>query len=706
MAAFNEAPQDKGGIDIPSMHFPYMSREISNLTPDRSKEFLYQGLGKAMEQGAQLADKTYDLVVKNDTYSQVAPAEKEYQDRLQSVDDQLTGTKNASGLDPNSSSLLSQTAQQYGNLPGDLKTLPRTLDTWDSARANGKLSETQHYRNIVDIATRLRNKYPGKTDLIDAEISRVTGVHPANQYVRSLLGDINSFVEADKTNKNKFETRAFEAMKAGDLDYSTYQKAVQTGNEALVYQEIAKRGRQKAQHEEASYAHQEQDWTNEEKLRDAKSLGTTKAYTAASNFFDTLRIGSGIDDSNPKQLSQIMSDMAQGKYEYDPEQIASQFNIGINQWESKLRRDFNTVLPGQDKSLAARLGGEETEKIIKAAKTELENWRDAIKKGDLDVATLAARQIKGLESRGELALLQDKGDVGEVTRNLVNVKNLLGNEAFTEFYHNNTNAFTVLNSKDSTKFAADATKLVLPPGKFGTSDSFSKQLKDAQAQGVSNPKYYDQYINLVQGLLEKNVPDDVKNNVVNKVFGVGNDDTITLFNKDTINSKGMPVPGQYSVYDRLVSPQATDKIWKAAANTNRPETFANYQSWAEHSFGTLFRNELHDLSVSKTDYSGVDIGYDPQNHKFMARPNPYPPQTGNPSSYYGQEKTPPELTRLINRVNSAVYNLNHIYEKSNQGNTDIYLYKLLTGSGLGSDISEKMLDAVVKAHSSSKPSGQ
>jgi hypothetical protein len=691
MAEFNPPVQPASGTDLPSMHFPFLSREISPLTPDKSKEIMLKGVGQALESGGKLADEAYTQIARNDTRATVDPIEKEYQDSLQNAYDQLHG----SGLDPNSTSLTSQTAQQYGSLPGDLKNLGRDLDIKETARANGKIPETAHYRDLIDTATRLRNKYPGKRELIDQEISRITGVHPANQYVRSLLGDINSFVEAGKAARNRLETQAVEGLKAGTIDYSLFaewKKGDGRVTDDDIYKALATGGQMKYRHEQNMWSLEENKGTFEEQKRNAESVASQDGYAKLDKAMDGFLVGS--DLNHPEKLRDYMDGVTSGRIPMPSGEEAERLAVNLNGFKQKImtdiRKGWAETANGQSKSLSSRLGDSQ-EKVLKNLSDELDGWIGVLKSGkDMDIATLAARQVKAAAASGERGLQNDP-KLGAITRTLKAIKDTMGPEAFAIFYQQNQQAFDSLRNLDQkSEFMQAAQKLVSQPDiQTGTMDTFKKMVETAKVKGISGQegaKFYSQLVDMVPAMLGKSVDDQTKENVVNRVFGADNHGVIQLFNKDGVSDKGVPISGQYHVFNTLLSHQNIDHIWKLAKDTNKPELFANTQMWGEHEFGTLLRNEIQDMNTAKIDASGVEIGYDPKDHKFAAKgSNP----KGTP---------PPYLARLLQRVNSGLYSMNHIYEKSGEQSTDIYLYRLLTSSGLNTDVANKMVKAIEIAH--------
>lgn len=683
MVEFNPEVQKSTNTDTPAVHFPFMSKEISNLTPDRSKEMLYKGVGQALETGVQLGDKVYDQVVSNDTRQTIDPIEKDYQDRLTKTYNELSGEKTQPGI---------MDASNKESLPDDLRKFPGRMAKLDAARANGHFSESEHYQRLVDEVTRLRSKYPGKRDQIDSEVSKITGVHPANQLIRARLGDINSYMDAYKEAKNKMGTEAMRALREGEIetpDYLAWQRQDGTFTDADLLKAINKAGMDKRAHQQRMFKHEEGTWSAADEEKSATTSASTYGYQKLDDALNTIMRSTGL---GPEKLTEYMEGINSGKYERptgpQAEEFATKMNMGKQAFLSSLRRFYTTTRPGEKKPDSERMQGK-MEDVLKKIGDEWDGWTQAIKKGDFDVATLAHRKIQAMTAESGMVLLNDPKNGKTFAEELAR-KQLMGEPGYAQWMTRNKDAWNAItDDKQRGEISKNFEDLVSKPSLF------KKQIEVAQAKGIGGPegsKFYDQMIKFVPAMLGKDIDNKTKEFVVKNVMGIDNEGVISKFNRDTVNAKGQEVPGQHHVFDTILSKQNIDHIWKLAKDTSNADIYMNTQMFAEKEFSNLMRDDLFDLNNYKEEFSGIEMGYDPKTKKFLASP-----AKDTMQAYYGTAHVPPVLDRMLTRINSSLSNMNHIYEKSGQ-NTDVYLYRLLTASGMKTDLADKMVSALEAAH--------
>jgi len=155
------------------------------------------------------ADATYRDVIHEGVYEGASAIRDEYLSNLQKTASSLQkGAKVADasgGVTPKTAGeALDIIAQGPAEaVPPELESLPHSVGGLTSARANNKLSSTDYYARLDTLARGFRARYPGYKSYIDSEISKVTGVDPANARVKSLIQDINASVSASAGAANK-----------------------------------------------------------------------------------------------------------------------------------------------------------------------------------------------------------------------------------------------------------------------------------------------------------------------------------------------------------------------------------------------------------------------------------------------------------------------------------------------------------------------
>jgi hypothetical protein len=200
---------------------PYFwSRPTSEPKPDISGEIKGKAIGSALQaggsavrEGVQGITAAYEKGIQNSIYAAVDPVRDAYIGQLHSADQALQGRDTPDPLGRDA--------------PHDVKGLPRTLGTLDSARQNGKLSQTDYDARLTALAKEIRGKYPGFRQYVDEEFKRVTGRDSANQYIRSVIGDIDSFIAGKQAKRDSLETHLMtNGLKYHGFDniYAAYKK--------------------------------------------------------------------------------------------------------------------------------------------------------------------------------------------------------------------------------------------------------------------------------------------------------------------------------------------------------------------------------------------------------------------------------------------------------------------------------------------------
>jgi hypothetical protein len=115
-----------------------------------------------------------------------------------------------------------------------------------------------------------------------------------------------------------------------------------------------------------------------------------------------------------------------------------------------------------------------------------------------------------------------------------------------------------------------------------------------------------------------------------------------------------------------------------------PEVWQQYTAWAKDTRGSeLINKDIKDLGAIPEN-SGVSIGWDPKNHRFMTQSDVNPKDAAIASQYRGGSSTGPSsyygtVDTIVNRMNNNLYNYKHIAEASGQ-DVDAFLIKSIADS--------------------------
>src|SRR5688572_23739107 len=173
-------------------------------------EALFKGIGDIFATGVKAADTYIKKNIDQDVYTMVDAERNAYTAELERAKEPgalpIGAMTGPALVDPKavpkegSMNILNAEAQP---IPQGIEQGISRISQLVEARQNGKLSETPYIGNLNSVAKALRAQYPGHRDYIDSKIAEVTGMTPANAYVRSLVHDLNAAMAGTKNDRDK-----------------------------------------------------------------------------------------------------------------------------------------------------------------------------------------------------------------------------------------------------------------------------------------------------------------------------------------------------------------------------------------------------------------------------------------------------------------------------------------------------------------------
>src|SRR5882762_2043557 len=167
------------------------SHPASQPESDKSKGLMLSTIGEGIEGVSKLAETGMEDYLKEKVHAGVDALRDTttlaYEDVRKA---QVQGTT----PDPQAA----KTAGFTGKLASDDTGVPDGLQagldkasTLALAKAQGKANDTLYTGALNAMSKQLRAQYPGHRDFIDEQISKISGINPANAYMQNLLVDIN-----------------------------------------------------------------------------------------------------------------------------------------------------------------------------------------------------------------------------------------------------------------------------------------------------------------------------------------------------------------------------------------------------------------------------------------------------------------------------------------------------------------------------------
>jgi hypothetical protein len=676
--------------DVPGVQDPnYIgwSKPIEQPKADTSMGELFKGIGDVGSEAATGVDFLVKKNIDDDVHAAIDTERNAYTDALKTADASVRPQTDANGNPIQGPQIMG--GQDAPAVPKGLDSLNNSLSSIDGARANGKLSETAYLGRLDALAKQFRNQYPGYRDYIDQQFEKVTGVNPANAQIKSLLGDINSFVT--KQNSEKDKTENFIREHFGDIPNApmllqSYHDGRITAND--VYQVAYPRLANEAQFKYNAAALGDFKGRREQSTMFATDVGTSHVNNTASTILDSLVVA-GI--GGQQKVSDFLSDFQSGKLKNVPDenwnQVSQLIDMGKNQFLTKINKDLDTPINDQGETLRTRLGSENAAKLVKQGSEYFDNIQGSIHNKDFGTALTTTNIIKA-QSTGALAAFMNDKDSGGLMRLLKAANDI--NPAFAQIMLTSgiTSGLTPTNKAQLAVIGAQLTTpadIRSQPGVAPSSSltptpdyNISKAIDSAKA--TKAPKeMYNEILKLPQMITMPSVPDYAKVQVAKKTFS---NDTVGLISKFAVDGPdpktGQWIQGRYKVWNDLTSPKMAHEIYELGKQD--PTVAAQYKNWAETTFATdgMFGKEIRDMKDVRLP-PGMNLIWDSDKHAFdIVSEN----RTGILNSRNTNNAPDPFVKNTIKRINLGLEGLSNVAKESG---LDVNAYLVHTLMGMGYD---------------------
>lgn len=692
------------------------SRPIEEPKADTSTEIGLKGLGSAIEGGTQLGIAGEENSIRQDVYAKKDTLDQDYIQRLSQADSVLG--KPDSGDTPPS-----------GGSPG-LKNLPQSLDVLHSASQNGKITEKYYYQQLYSMAKEMRSENPMFKDYIDQQFSRVTREQPANDLIKSLTSDINTYTANAREQQNKTGNMIDSAIEKGLLGNNG--GSVKAGFNAGLISGTAVQNMISA----SASRHYQNELTlqglqiNREKTALDAETGASKMSPVIANqvldFTDAKTIPFG---GSYIGLRDLYTKIQNKEITPTPDQDTGYARVAQSQRSdiyTKMWSMMNDTSRGP--SVVQQQYGGSLEKAKAALDVSMKPMDDLVSlytDKQLGVAGLAEAHIKDVEA-GSQAAWYDSAKYGQGIAKIKGLSTILGNSDVGKSWLGDVATPPAGLSKDiqglfthqMTSIATQSTGDSRAPNpgdsvKLGQPITLQQSIESAKNQGYTGPRAAPMYKGWVDtiayGLGNTKMPAQVRSNLAAGAYGAGNDNLMFNFQPDTRNAKGQRVPGSTSAFTTLVNPKITKAMYELGGPTIQgDEPWTAYKNRAVKWFGDTFHQNIQTLnSLQDSDY--VKILWDPENQQFTTR-----------FTNSGQTDKPPTVITLHSignaaagamyslenyRIQTPVDNINRgleamksIAKKDPSVDMNSTLISLLTGQGLDpTGVSQKLKNAVTKA---------
>jgi hypothetical protein len=677
MATFAPQLQPMGAPD-----WTREAKPISDIVPDKSAGLTLAAAGEALDSGASLIDTTAKNYLKD-------KAETGVNNLRDAQTEALVATRNmqiTQGGDTSApTSLMPDTGPA---VPQGVQNGVAKLNQLSAAQAQGggKINDTLYTGAVNALAKQMRAQYPGYKDYIDEQIKKVSGIDPANAFMKNLMEDINRDNENKKTEVNATRTMlrglvtdgvtdhsgvkasdVLAAYDAGKIDINQANKWVNQTQSLnyLIKQKAAVRADQNADQADA-------------KTQAQKDLSDISGK-AVSNAWTSLSIGKNTD--TPQKLVAFLQSHA-GKGDVSDEQAQAIGQQLVAMRQQLFQSQMAVANQGGKNSLISKLGGDPTEaaKTINGQLSTLDlaiqdvfnkNWGSAYSHMNFNNAIKA-------DTTSKLYNVPDD-EVRKYNR-AVGAINEISPQFARDFFQQSLVGDVPQHSKEWLK----STKMnILVPDENGKLTYVQEAIADGkggQGGAVTSPKTWRDLINFSSNISNPKINEEQRYNIARGFYDPSHNSTLLSddnFQLDRVIN-GKQVPGKYSVWSQLTSQGNMEGVAQLAKT--HPDVIPMVRAFGEQQFGEqLFSREILDLRGAAEDPSKFKIKYidqPGQPPRFEAL-NP----DGTPLNTPYRGNTSP-VTGPMSASNNMGYT-NHIQatvNRLNQGMTGLYNVYKTTGS--------------------------
>lgn len=691
------------------------SKPISVTPGDSSTGALLSTFAEGLGGALKLADKGISSIAEDETYDKAKAIQQDYQTRLADANDYIRGTRtDATASSPTGgaatagASLLPSTGQvpnQYG-LPSQVQRLPVQIDTLGQARANGKLSETDYYARLDALAKDIRSRYPGYREQIDAAMTKATGVDPANAYIKSVLGDINSFVTGANTDRNKIISEITNSTINGSPESILAQRLFAEGKITTSAQAMAVLSPAWQRHYTYTTSIQQNNAIeSDEKI---KVLNGTKALNTDASSYIQASISAIVMPGGAQKVTDYLAAKASGTAAPIPEDQAIMLGQTIDAAKTKAYTDLYkkySQSPGVDPrtglpiaSALETLGDEGVKRIINNNLAWYDQVKEHVTNKDVGAMFTTAKLLEATNSQATAYVLRNSKPMAMLSV----IKNVAGPNFLATPYI--ASAIGTMGKNETDVFNAAATMFATQPGinsypnmpaPSGIPTTPSEILKGAQSQTqtpgapvVGSREFNRQVVELSpKMILDTSLPTTVRINAARGAFDPANKNFIGLI-------EGRKEKMQ--VFQTYTSPQITSAI----KSLGDPNIWTQFKTWAGGEFANQLFNEDVQILNKAVNYKGLDISWDFDNHQYILSTPRFKNinlQSFKPEFVAGTELQGPfgytvlkDTINAINRINTGISSIAGIYKQDNL-DPNTFMPSLLQAANINQNSISKLL---------------
>lgn len=691
MAVFNPQVGNLPNDNMPN-YFKY-SDSISQPKADESKGIALKTIGTGIEGGAALADTVVKDVIKSDVYNRVDTERDKFTTALSNAATygNAAGPQAPPGDDPANTVVegtpgppVNIMASTSGSVPTGISKGLNAIARNEEGLKQDKVTQLEYIKNLNTIAKDIRMTYPGYREYVDAEISKVTGMNPANAVMDSYISTINSALAVKNKEQDYWRNKIVDSGYPGNDKVLAQFEKDGDHNKVSAYLAYNSGVRSNLALKESAFKAAGNDRATQ--MIAAEDLANSAAGQAATTFFyNTQKFASG--DQSPADIADKMADLSlhpeKGNdvaYQGLSERYAALHAQSYNQTMAYLAK--RTVNPDgtYNKSMLEVLGPTKAKEIVdKSVGALFDKTREFIADKQFGPAYSVQNAGAAQVNNAYFKILNDPTIGGRVetaaafNKAAPNFAPILLGKVLQKGLSTELGTFVEEQGKMAVGQPVGAGKY---RGRDGNIYSLRQSIEELTAAGKTTQtaipgQAFNNLLEVRKAITDPAATPESKNNAINYFYDKINKGTMDNFVDDYYDpaKKGM-VKGRSSAFAALTEPDVTKKIWDFAQG--KPEAWEKYSSWAKGEFRTQLGTATRDLDeLTKTNNSAYQIHWNTETKQFS-----FQDKEGNtPNNMAGWA-----FGQKMNNVNMGLKNLANI-AKTEGSNVDAYIFKVLKDNG-------------------------
>lgn len=581
--------------------------------PYAGKAAALKGAGDLFNVAVEAKDQIYQRNIKKELYEKVDGVRDEF------------GVGSAAVLQED-------IGAQKQPLPDDIKIQGENLDALAQKYQSGDLQYSHYLGRLESITRQLRARYPGYREQIDAMVSNITGLTPANRLVTQLQEEASRKARKSPADiQDEFANKHLENLPPGYFEnkdkwgYDALRSYVQKDIRNRYDIELKKKNLELGKANREDITERGADTYRQEAI-----LAVERVIFPATGEMADFRA----------KISKWQEQAAGGKPFTAQEQAEMRGTIG------KMRQAAMDEVNRLSSQYAKYLPQGKIREVQDTVSSFMDNMERGIVDKNYGLLAFNASLLDNVKEGDQLDLMGKN----PVLREINAAGKLMGPDVLNLWLTRNQE---VLNSVTNTSFGRGVAAAAL-----GTTSVKDVLRSEGARPGVQKDKLASAIINsVVEGVKDPNTSDNILANSINSLYGPGNQGFLAE----------VPANKRHDMFLKVANESTAKRVYELAQRTGNSDLWTNYRGWVSDTSLNLMQQDIAAAREILINRKYVDLNWDPKQKMFMLG-SKTPKDTGNTvvqdAITDGIEKVMEASAReAVNKLNKNIRSLQSIYSQ-------------------------------------------